>query len=87
MVDLTQLEEMHCPTCQRPFILVPVAETPSRYRFEGCRCTKQDFFLPDAVGAVGIAGGPGFWSSDAEIREANEIAEKVRNLDPVRRWT
>jgi hypothetical protein len=60
MIDLTQFEEMQCPTCGRPFMVVPVAEKPNRYRFQGCRCTKEDFFLPEVVGMVGIDGGPMF---------------------------
>ncbi len=60
MVDLNELEEVQCPTCQRPFVLTPVPGKPNTYVFDGCRCNQQEFYLPEVVGSVGIEGGQMF---------------------------
>jgi hypothetical protein len=57
--DLSKMEEVKCPNCHRPLIIVPVGDNPNHYRFEGCRCGRGEFVLPDMT-AAGIAGGPMF---------------------------
>lgn len=54
-----EMEEVKCPDCHGPLIIVPVEGAPGRYRFDGCRCGREQFVLPDFVGA-GITGGPLF---------------------------
>ena len=56
MVDLSELEEMLYPKCQRPFVAEPVEGKPNSYKFVGCRCDQNEFFLPEAVGMVGARG-------------------------------
>ena len=57
MVNLSEMEEMLCPKCQRPFVAEPVDGKPNAYRFVGCSCDQNEFFLPDTVGMVGAEGG------------------------------
>jgi len=57
VIDVTQLEEMTCPDCGKPFAAEPVDGEPNRYKFVGCRCVKRTFELPEAVGTIGVAGG------------------------------
>jgi hypothetical protein len=57
MVNLSEMEEMLCPKCQRPFVAEPVDGKPNAYRFVGCNCDQTEFFLPDTVGVVGAEGG------------------------------
>lgn len=57
MFDLSNLEEMLCPVCQRPFVAEPVEGKPNAYKFVGCRCDQNEFSLPETVGMVGAEGG------------------------------
>lgn len=45
MVNLSEMEEMLCPKCQRPFVAEPVDGKPNAYRFVGCNCDQTEFFL------------------------------------------
>jgi hypothetical protein len=51
------VEEMMCPDCGKPFAAEPVDGEPNRCQFVGCRCVKEMFDLPEAVGTVGVRGG------------------------------
>ena len=57
--DLSKMEEVKCPDCGRPLIIVPAGDEPSRYKFEGCRCGREQFILPDMI-AAGFGVGPLF---------------------------
>jgi hypothetical protein len=55
--DLSKMEEVKCPDCGRPLIIVPAGDDPSRYKFEGCRCGREEFILPIII-AAGFGEGP-----------------------------
>ncbi len=60
MIDLSQMEEMLCPVCKKPFMLASVEGQRNIYRFEGCECNGEEFYLPEAIGMVGVGTGPMF---------------------------
>ena len=50
--DLSKMEEVRCPDCQKQLIVVPVPDKPNRYRFDGCTtCGREQFELPDFINA------------------------------------
>lgn len=57
--DLSQMEEVRCPDCQKQLLIAPVPDKRNRYRFDGCVCGREEFDLPDCI-AAGISGAPLF---------------------------
>lgn len=57
--NLSQMEEVLCPDCRKPLVIVPVERIANRYRFDGCRCAREEFELPDCI-AAGFGDGPLF---------------------------
>ena len=55
--DLRKMEEVNCPDCNKQLIIVPVPNSPNRYRFDGCSCDRKEFDLPDCI-AFGLEGAP-----------------------------
>ena len=56
MIEANQLEELLCNDCHHPYM---VACRPGQLdRLIGCRCDKTEFFLPEVMARIGIAGGP-----------------------------
>lgn len=57
--DLRNMEEITCPDCGHPLIVVPVEDVPGRHLFEGCRCGREHFVIPDCI-VAGFEGAPKF---------------------------
>ena len=59
-LDLKDLEELRCPECHKPLVIVPVEGSTDKFRFLGCACPdKEEFFLPPTI-AFGPKRGPMF---------------------------
>ncbi len=56
--DLSQMEEITCPDCGHPLFFVPVKGT-DKHVFEGCRCGREHFDIPDCV-VAGFEHAPKF---------------------------
>lgn len=50
--EVNDLEELRCPTCKSPIVLVPVAGNSDQWELE-CKCRPEKFMLPQSC----IAGG------------------------------
>ena len=59
-VDLSQMEEIKCPDCGSPLFALPVDGGSQRHTFQGCRCGREHFELPDCV-VAGFEGAPKFF--------------------------
>lgn len=55
--NFSEMEEITCPDCGKPLIAVPIEGETNRFRFEGCRCSKDRYHLPDCF-IAGFLGGP-----------------------------
>ena len=60
MIDLSQMEELTCPDCGHPLSATPVDGNSQRHIFEGCRCGREHFVLPECV-VAGFEGAPKFF--------------------------
>ena len=61
--DLSNMEELICPDCKNPLVIVaaPTTEKPNRVRFDGCRCGREHFDLPKVlITLLGPEGSPFF---------------------------
>jgi hypothetical protein len=57
--DMNRMEEVLCPSCQKPLFMVLNPDT-NMYTFDGCLCCgREDFTLPEGI-RVSIGGGPFF---------------------------
>jgi hypothetical protein len=57
--DLGKMEEVRCPDCNGPIVILRVEGKPSTFEMSGCRCGRAGLILPDAIFA-GFGDGPFF---------------------------
>jgi uncharacterized protein YbaR (Trm112 family) len=76
--DLSKMEEVRCPDCKRPLVVMPNPDDPNRATLVGCRCGRQDSYqIPDCI-IAGFEGGPMFlYTERAQAEQGTDTA--VRN--------
>ena len=55
--NFSEMEEITCSDCGKPLIAIPIEGESNRFRFEGCRCNKETYVLPNCF-IAGFSGGP-----------------------------
>ena len=67
MPDLSRMEEVCCPDCNKPLVIAPLPE--NRARFVGCgRGCRETWNVPEGSISFGVQGGLMFIYKPKDVR-------------------